>query len=326
MPPSRTRPPEGNQEEFRLKWWGEPIIILSFYGIYTMVRNQFGSELGSAAKQAATENAHSVIALEKAMHLFVEEGIQKVFINWDWFIRFWNIFYGTCHFVVTISVMVLLFLRSPARYGVWRTILASTTALALVGFTLYPLMPPRLLNDCGDFGACETTYSFVDTLKDPGGFWSFGSTGIAEISNQYAAMPSLHIAWAFWCMFAVLPVIRRHWVRIALLIYPWTTVFAVIVTANHYWIDAVGGLVVLFSGYLLGTALSRVLPSWLIPPTTHSQQNSQSNNSTTPTQDNNQNKDNQDGVPKHEARRHRPIITARQNEDSQDGVPKPLTT
>ena len=249
----------------RLRWWREILIVVGFYGVYTMIRNLFGSEMGASVKQAAIDNAYDVIALERAVHLFGEKGIQDLFIEWDLFIQFWNIFYGFCHFAVTISVMALLFWRHPVRYGIQRTVLAITTALALIGFSFYPLMPPRLLNDCGPFGACDLTYSYVDTLVDPGGFWSFNSSAMMEISNQYAAMPSLHVAWAVWCVVAALPVLRRRGTRLALLAYPWLTLFAVMVTANHYWIDAVGGLLAVAIAYPAGVLLARRLPAWLAP-------------------------------------------------------------
>ena len=248
-----------------LHWWSEALIIAGFYSVYTLIRNQFGSELGSSVKQTAIDNAHDVIALERAVHLFGEKGLQDLFIGWDPFIIFWNIFYGFCHFAVTIGVMVLLFVRDPVRFGVQRTVLACTTTLALVGFAFYPLMPPRLLNDCGPFGACDPNYSYVDTLVDPGGFWSFNSSTMMEISNQYAAMPSLHIAWAVWCAVAAVPVVRRRWVRYGLLTYPWLTLFAVMVTANHYWIDAVGGVLAVAVAYPVGVLLARRMPAWLAP-------------------------------------------------------------
>ena len=249
----------------RLRWWVEIIIIVSFYGIYTAIRNQFGSALGQSVHQTAIDNAHDVIALERSIHLFGEKAIQDLFIDYDLFIQFWNIFYGFFHFAVTIGVMMFLFVRHPVRYGLWRTALAATTGLALVGFAFYPLMPPRLLNDCGTYGACDPTYSFVDTLLDPGGFWSFESGTMMEISNQYAAMPSLHMAWAIWCALAAVPVLRRRWTRYALVSYPVLTLFSVIVTANHYWIDAVGGLLAVGVGGLVGAWLHRFLPGWLAP-------------------------------------------------------------
>ena len=249
----------------RLHWWSEALIIGAFYGVYTLIRNQFGSDLGDTVKQAAIDNAYDMIALERAVHLFGEKGIQDLFIEWDLFIQFWNIFYGFCHFAMTIGVMVLLLWRHPVRYGVQRTVLAITTALALIGFSFYPLMPPRLLNNCGPFGACDLNYAYVDTLVDPGGFWSFNSSAMMEISNQYAAMPSLHIAWAVWCVVAAGPVLRTRWTRLALMAYPWLTLFAVMVTANHYWIDAVGGLLAVVVAYPAGVLLARRLPPWLAP-------------------------------------------------------------
>ena len=66
---------------------------------------------------------------------------------------------------------------------------------------------------------------------------------MADISNQYAAMPSLHIGWATWSAIALWPLLHRWWLRAAVLAYPLVTLLVIIVTANHYWIDAVGGLV-----------------------------------------------------------------------------------
>ena len=148
-------PPPPEPGRHQLRWWIEVVIVVSFYGIYTAVRNQFGSNQSESVRQAAIDNAAEVIAAERALGLYVEKGVQDLFIGWDPFIVFWNVFYGTLHFGVTIAVMVFLFVRHPARYGRWRTVLGATTALALVGFLLYPLMPPRLLNDCGEYGACD---------------------------------------------------------------------------------------------------------------------------------------------------------------------------
>ncbi|HEV8298227.1 MAG TPA: phosphatase PAP2 family protein, partial [Acidimicrobiales bacterium] len=76
--------------------------------------------------------------------------------------------------------------------------------------------------------------------------------------NQYAAMPSLHIAWAAWCCIALVPTVRSRIAKTLLIVYPWLTLFAIVVTANHYWLDAVGGLSVLFVGYLVGSTITRL--------------------------------------------------------------------
>ncbi len=250
----------------RPRWWLEIVLMLVLYAVYTAIRNQFGSDLGEGARQAAIDNADIIIGIERSMRLFGEHGIQQVFIGADWFIIFWNFFYGFLHFAATIGAMVYLLVAHPVRYLRWRSILTATTVLALIGFATFPLMPPRLLNECeSPYGACNLKYDFVDTLIDPGGFWSFDSGTMQEISNQYAAMPSLHIAWATWVTLALYPVVRRRWMRGVAVAYPFLTLFAIVVTGNHYWIDALGGLLILAVGYVIGRRIEPWLPG--IPAT-----------------------------------------------------------
>jgi hypothetical protein len=252
-----------------LRWWVEALITLVFYFVYSAVRNRFGSALGGTILSRSFDNAIRVIDAEKALGLYHEEWLQQQFLSFDGFIVFWNVFYGSFHFAVTIFAMVYLFLRFPLRYLFMRTALAATTATALIGFAFFPLMPPRLLAACvpqSSYGACRSEHEFVDTLVDPGGLWSFESGTMESISNQYAAMPSLHIAWAAWCAVGLFPVLRRRWSRAAIVAYPFVTLFAIIVTANHYWIDAIGGLLALTVGLLAARPLSRLLPGRIRDP------------------------------------------------------------
>ena len=225
----------------RLRWWREVLYVLAFYGVYSFIRNQFGS--AAVSPETAFEHAKDVIAIERALGTYHEETIQDWFLDHRWFIQFWNLFYGTFHFVVTTFCIVWLFRRFPERYVKWRTTLAATTALALIGFATFPLMPPRLLPD---------TYGFVDTLKDYGGLWSFDSGAMSKVSNQYAAMPSLHFGWSTWCALVLVPTLRSPWLRWLAALYPAMTLFAIVVTGNHFWLDAAGGAVVLGGGYLIG--------------------------------------------------------------------------
>ncbi|MDQ3897318.1 MAG: phosphatase PAP2 family protein [Actinomycetota bacterium] len=228
-----------------LRWWKEVLYIAAFYGVYSAIRNTQGSATVSAAHAFA--HARNVIHVERGLGLFFEERVQEAFLGWRPFIQFWNLFYGTFHFVVTIVALVLLFRRFPARYPRWRNTLAATTGLALIGFATYPLMPPRLL---------PASYGFVDTLRVYGGLWSFESGPVAQVSNQYAAMPSLHFAWSAWSAFVLYPMLVRPWARVAVLLYPAATLFAIVVTANHYWLDAAGGALILGVGSTAGFALA----------------------------------------------------------------------
>lgn len=230
----------------RRRWWREVLYIFAFYVIYSLVRNQFGS--AAVPAETAYANARRVMDLQESVGLHFEQGLQAVFLDSTWFIQGLNIFYGTFHFVLTGFALFWCFLRMPERYVRWRATLAWTTALALIGFATFPLMPPRLLPD---------SYGYVDTLATYGGLWSFDSGTMSSISNQYAAMPSLHFAWSTWTALVLWPSCRWVWVRVLVLAYPVVTTFAIIVTGNHFWLDAAGGALALAIGYLLGSAWDR---------------------------------------------------------------------
>lgn len=238
-----------------LNWFRELLLIGIFYAVYSWVRNQFGS--ATVDPETALRNAGHMIDLERFFGLYIEADIQSWFQGWDLFLRFWNIFYGTLHFAVTLGALLYLYFRQPHAYPRWRTIGLTTTGLALIGFATYPLMPPRLLGNCGAYGACINNSPFVDTVAELGGLWSFDSGMMENLSNQYAAMPSLHFAWAFWSYLALKPYLQRRISRVALGMYPACTLFAIVVTANHYWIDAVGGGVILWAGYWIGNRLQK---------------------------------------------------------------------
>lgn len=258
-----TQPSSSNAPATSLKWWHEVLLALVFYGVYSQIRNYFGA--GVESRQIALGHARDVIAVEDWFHLWFEPSLQHWYLGLPahGFIRFWNIFYGTAHFIVTIGVLVVAFRRAPQRYRFIRTTLAGTTALALIGFASFTLMPPRLLGSTSPFGACYQRavdcygYGVVDTIDRWGGLWKFDSGAMAKVSNQYAAMPSLHIGWSTWCAVSMVLVIgsgRRRWLWF---LYPLTTFFCILVTGNHYWLDAFFGLVALGGGALIAAGWDR---------------------------------------------------------------------
>ncbi len=244
-----------------LHWWREIVIALGMYLLYSAVRNTFGA--GPESRDIAFRHARGVIKVEQALGLWFEPRLQDWYLSLpaDGFIRSWNIFYGTAHFFVTIGLLVAVFVWAPERYRFLRTMLAGTTALALVGFATYTLMPPRLLDSSSQFGACAgraegcNSYGMVDTIEQWGGLWKFGEGGMASLSNQYAAMPSLHFAWSLWCCLALWPRLRSAWTRTLAVAHPVITLVAIVATANHYWLDAVGGAFALLCGWLMGGLL-----------------------------------------------------------------------
>jgi PAP2 superfamily len=261
------------ERQHRVFWWKEALIVAVFYGVYSWTRNLFGSNKIAAdgIPEQAFTNAERVIRAELWMNLFHEQTVQAWFLPYERFIQFWNVYYGTAHFAVTAGVFVVLYVKRADVFPQWRNTLAFMTALAIIGFAWFPLMPPRLLDqpcprdDPAKYGAeCiesdlrpDGGFGFVDTLAEFGGPWSFESDTMASISNQYAAMPSLHIGWSTWCAIAVWPLIKRRWMKGLVLLYPLVTLFCIVVTGNHFWLDGIGGLLAFGVGALLGWGTHR---------------------------------------------------------------------
>lgn len=263
-------------ERHGLRWWKEVLFGIAVYAVYSGVRNRFGSAGGDPGP--AYEHAQSVIELQRSLHLYFEARLQSWYLDLPGhgLIRAWNVYYGLAHFLVTFVALVWLFRKDPARYPLWRNTLAITTSVAVIGFAAYSLMPPRLLDDPGEFGACQIyapeaaaaappgalsapgcdRYGFVDTVAAYGGWISFGNEGMKDVSNQYAAMPSMHIGWSTWSALVLVPLLRRRWAKVLAALYPAITLACILLTANHYWIDGVGGLVCLAVGFTLARAIT----------------------------------------------------------------------
>ena len=233
--------------------------------MYSWVRNQFGSAVEGPV-DTAFANAERIIDIQDAMGLWFEPALQQWYLDLPamGLIRFWNIFYGTAHFIVTPVALIWLYRRQPDRYSIWRTTLACMTGVAIVGFATFSLMPPRLLDDTSQLGACHgqeegcNGYGIVDTLEIHGGWLSFQDEEVAEVSNQYAAMPSMHIGWSTWSACVMWPLVRRR-AKALVIAYPVITLFCILVTANHFWIDAVGGVAVLLGGWAIAELFDRAL-------------------------------------------------------------------
>lgn len=241
--PAARGAPGNRGADRRLHTAGQILLIAAFYGAYTVVRDLRGTRPVSAT--LARHDAQRIIGFERMLGVFREAQIQNAFLGNRTAVSLLDDWYGSAHFAVTAAVLALLFFIHQHRYRRWRNTLAVATALALLGFALFPVMPPRLL---------PPEFGFTDTLQTVGGLWNFDSGPMPHLSDQFAAMPSLHFAWALWCGTALYAVSRRWWTRGLAVSYPAITLLCVIVTANHYFADVAAGAVIVVAGY--GTALA----------------------------------------------------------------------
>lgn len=226
------------------RWWQELGFIAAVYGLYSLIRNAVpGHEI------AARHRAASILRIESWLHIDIEHWLNRLVSRTEidhvhWLAYGSDYYYATLHFVVTIGVLVWLYRWHPLRYRSIRSVLIITNLGALVGFWLFSLAPPRMMPH------------FVDTVVQFHTWGSWASPGVDSASNQFAAMPSLHIAWSLWCAIAIVTLAKRRWVRVLGALYPLATLFVILGTANHFVLDAAGGVAALG----VGIAVQRLLP------------------------------------------------------------------
>ncbi|MCT9010153.1 phosphatase PAP2 family protein [Streptomyces sp. NPDC054766] len=236
----------------RPRLWFEVLLIAMSYWTYSLIRNAVPEQ-----RREALRNADWIWRMEHHLGVAIEESVNHAVNSVGWLIIGMNYYYATLHFVVTLSVLVWLYRCHPGRYAAARLTLFATTLVALVGYYFFPLAPPRLM----------TGGNFVDTVTVHETWGSMASGDLKHMSNQYAAMPSMHIGWSMWCGLTVFALASAPWARILGVLYPAATLLVIVATANHFWLDAVGGLLCLAFGFLVARlwygALPYALPQWV---------------------------------------------------------------
>ncbi|MET9801428.1 phosphatase PAP2 family protein [Streptomyces sp. NPDC006368] len=232
----------------RPRWWAELLLIAVVYAAYSG-----GRLLARGDVTTAVEHGLTILRWEKALRLNAEHPLNRLFTDTPALGIPADFAYATLHYLVTPVVLVWLFRRRPARYRAARTWLMVSTLLGLVGFTLLPTCPPRLL-DAGQ--------GFVDTMAQYSayGWWGGAASaprGLGAMTNQYAAMPSLHVGWALWCGVMLWRYGRTSLLKALGVAYPLVTVVVVMGTANHYFLDAVAGCAVMGAGLVLAGPAAR---------------------------------------------------------------------
>ncbi|WP_420713630.1 bifunctional glycosyltransferase 87/phosphatase PAP2 family protein [Streptomyces sp. WM4235] len=219
----------------------ELLLIRVGYSIYSHIR-----AAATAGRDLAEANGSRIHGIEKALGIDIEYAVNHAVVNTPWLEAFFDFYYTSFHFVVPMGILAVLYWRRPADYRWARASLGLATVLALVGFWLYPLAPPRLMPDLG----------FVDTVHGVQDLANPRYGAMTAISNQYAAMPSLHFGWSLWCGIVIVVLAPKGWQKLLGALHPLITVCAIVATANHWVLDAVGGALVVGAGFGLVHVLS----------------------------------------------------------------------
>ena len=204
----------------------EAALVVGLFALW-----QFAGSFSVLGPAGAVGRARWLWQAERVLRLPSEASVQRLVLPHPALVQVFDLYYDVLHFPVLLSCMIWLFIRHRDRYGQFRTTLVAFTGLCLL-IQLIPVAPPRLLPGIG----------MVDTAAVYGQS-VYSTTGGFE-ADQLSAMPSVHVGWAILVAVAVILVTRSRWRWLAV-VYPALTTLAVVVTANHFWLDGIVAAAVL---------------------------------------------------------------------------------
>ena len=214
------------------RWWhsrfGGSLVRELALVIALLLLYKYGRFFTKGHVSAALANARDVIGLERSLGMFSEARLQDLVLHDTALVRFLNVYYLLAHVAVTAAAFIWLYVRHPSTYRRFRNVMIVITVVGMSVHLLMPLAPPRMFPDLG----------FVDTARVFGPASYGAGSPYKGFANQFAAMPSLHFGWALVIAWAVLIATKSKW-RFLVLAHPVITLAAIVLTANHYWLDAV---------------------------------------------------------------------------------------
>jgi hypothetical protein len=228
------------------KYWrhvAEILFIVPAYTAYQFVRGAVHGKAGDAF-----DNASRLIHVEQQLHIFHEANLQQLILPKPWMVDFFNYLYIWGHLPVILAVALWLYTRHRENYALFRNAFLISGLLALIGFATVPLAPPRYMPEFG----------FTNTIVHAQSYYAFQNP---KIVNQYAAMPSLHFGWDLLVAIAIGSNVRTRSLKMLAAFMPLIMLSGIVMTANHYFLDAAAGafvsLVALGIAWLLRQCIAR---------------------------------------------------------------------
>lgn len=221
----------------------EVAIIVPAYALYQLVRGLVDSTFAGAE---AFSRAQTLIHIEARLGIFWEAELQALILTKQALVTLFNLIYVWGHLPFIILVAVALYFLRRDRYPMYRNAFLISGAIGLIAFAFVPLAPPRFM----------PAWGFVDTAVREGSYYIWQNPAFV---NQYAAMPSLHFGWDLLVAYVILRE-APHPVRWLGLVTPVLTFIAIVVTANHYFLDAAAGGAVAVAGLVLAYYVRRRIP------------------------------------------------------------------
>jgi hypothetical protein len=218
----------------------ESALVVALFALW-----QFAGSFAVMGPGGALARGEWIWRLERALYLPDEAAVQRLFLPHPLLVQALNLYYDTLHFPVLIGCLIWLFVVHRELYRRRRTTLVAFTGLCLL-VQLIPVAPPRMLPGSGMVDTAVLYHQSV--YQSTAGF----------DPDQLSAMPSVHVGWAILVAIMVITAARSRWRWLALL-YPAATTLVVVVTANHYWLDAVVAALILAVVLAAQAGLARLM-------------------------------------------------------------------
>jgi hypothetical protein len=212
---------------------------VALYAVYEVVRG-FGSEDFAAARLHTDE----IVSLERSLGVYWEHGVQTASLGVPGLGSALGFLYLALHLVGTAAFLIWVHRSHRRAFAFVRTSIVLATAIALVGYVLYPAAPPRLAG-----------LGFSDAVSSHTGL-NLSSDLLGALYNPIAAVPSLHFGYALIVGAGMAWLARRRWVKIVGALYPLAMLYIIVATGNHFLFDAVAGGAVVIAAWLLAAAVA----------------------------------------------------------------------
>ncbi|MGI8803561.1 MAG: phosphatase PAP2 family protein [Solirubrobacteraceae bacterium] len=221
--------------------------LLLFGGAYMLYRLVRG--LADSRTTVAFQHARELINVERALHFFVEPSVQAWAAGSHLLMEASTWLYITAQSSVLVGVLLYLYMFHNRSFYFVRNMLMVAMGVALVGYVAFPTAPPRFLPEWG----------FFDSVADFTGVPAT-TASVNALFNPYAAIPSMHVAFALMLGWPLARLVRHRAVRVFWLCYPFVITFVTVATANHFLADALLGAVAAGFSAFVAARLGRLRP------------------------------------------------------------------
>lgn len=222
-------------------------IFFAMYYAYRMLRGAIDNPEGAAI---AFENARNLIDIERSLGLFVEPSMQAWASGTGFLVDAASAIYVNAQTSVTVGALAYLYLRHNAHFYFVRNMFFFAFLCAIAGYVLYPTAPPRFFPEWG----------FFDAVAEFSGISSTDPSLVNKLYNPYAAVPSMHIAFALMIGIPLAKLVKWRVLKVFWATYPVMVLFVIVVTGNHFLADAFLGAVAAVVAALCARTVSRIRP------------------------------------------------------------------